>query len=514
MEPVDPRIGKVLQGRYRVVERLAAGGMGIVYRGERLQLGRTVAIKFLHAWASSSPDALRRFEIEAQAMSRLQSAACVSVIDFGTEAGAPYLVMEFVSGDTLRDVLERGPMPRRQALSIMRQVLSGLAHAHGHGIVHRDIKPENIVLTELAGFDVHARILDFGVAKLRDSSSQLTAGMAVGTPMYMAPEQSSGQAIDARTDLYAAGVVLVEMLTGRRLFPGSGLALIRAHCEDAPPRLADLAPEQPFSAALEQVVARALAKQPAARFASAAEMAAALDETPEAAERGSSIPPGAVNTPSASVASAPALAAAPPALAARAAAPASRARRGLVLGLAAGAVVLGLVIVLATRGGGGSQGGAATGAADGALPAASLVVDAGARAPGAPSSPELAALAELGRRDPFAATSRLKKLRAARPDDPEIPYLLGNIYCAREMWPDCFEAYAAALPRYRDDAVLTRNLIRSFNSDRQHARGMAFVERELGAAALAELDATANDPRVAGHIRRRAAEVADRVRGP
>jgi len=514
VEPVDPRIGKILQGRYRVVERLAAGGMGIVYRGERLQLGRTVAIKFLHAWASNSPDGLRRFEIEAQAMSRLQSAACVSVIDFGTEAGAPYLVMEFVSGDTLRDVLERGPMPRRQALSIMRQVLSGLAHAHGHGIIHRDIKPENIVLTELAGFDVHARILDFGVAKLRDSSSQLTAGLAVGTPMYMAPEQSSGGAIDARTDLYAAGVVLFEMLTGRRLFAGSGLALIRAHCEDAPPTLAGMAPEQAFSPALEQVVARALAKSATARFASAAEMAAALDETPEAAERGSSIPPGAVLAPSASAvaAPAPALAAGP---APPAAAPTSRSRRGLLLGAAAGAVALVLVLVLATLGrGGGSHVGAGGGAADGALAAASPVADAGVRPPSGPSSPELAALAELGRRDPFTATSRLKKLRAARPDDTEIAYLLGNIYCAREMWPDCFEAYRAALPRYRDDGVLIRNLIRSFNSDRQHPRGMAFVERELGTAALAELDATANDARVAGHIRRRAAEVAARLRGP
>src|SRR5205085_6195101 len=133
-------------------------------------------------------------------MSRLQSPACASVIDFGTYEGAPYLVMEFVAGETLRDVLEKGPVARRRVFSIMRQVLSGLSHAHGHGIIHRDIKPENIVLTEVDGFDDQVRILDFGVAKLRDSASSLTAGFAVGTPSYMAPEQSTGARIDAPTD--------------------------------------------------------------------------------------------------------------------------------------------------------------------------------------------------------------------------------------------------------------------------------------------------------------------------
>ncbi len=174
-------------------------------------------------------------------------------------------------------------------------------------------------------------------------------------------------------------------------------------------------------------------------------------------------------------------------------------------------VVVAVVLAVVLGGRSGSSGShAVAAAADAGLAPPARAADAGTRA--GPSSAELAELVALGRRDPFAATSRLKKLRVARPDDAEIPYLLGNIYCAREMWPDCFEAYRAALPRYRDDAVLIANLIRSFNSDRQHPRGMAFVEREIGVSALAQLEATASDARVAGHIRRRAAEVAAKLR--
>src|SRR5437868_13083856 len=163
--------------------------MGVVYKGERVQLGRPVAVKFLHPWIAAQKAFLSRFENEARAMSRLAHPNTVSVIDFGVE-GAPYLVMDYVTGRTLRDLLHaEGRLDPTRALALVRQLLAGLGHAHAQGIIHRDLKPENLILTEEPGMDEHLRILDFGLAKLRDGPA-MTAGMAVGTPSYMSPEQS------------------------------------------------------------------------------------------------------------------------------------------------------------------------------------------------------------------------------------------------------------------------------------------------------------------------------------
>src|SRR5215831_7310664 len=181
--------------------------MGVVYRGERLQLGRAVAVKFLHPWIAAQKTFLGRFENEAKAMSRLAHPNCVSVIDFGVE-GSPYLVMDFVTGRTLREVMEQDRLAVERALGLVRQLLAGLAHAHAQGIVHRDLKPENVVLGAEEGLGDHLRILDFGLAKLRDGPA-MTAGLAVGTPSYMSPEQTGGEGtVDARSDLYAVGIML------------------------------------------------------------------------------------------------------------------------------------------------------------------------------------------------------------------------------------------------------------------------------------------------------------------
>jgi eukaryotic-like serine/threonine-protein kinase len=142
----DPRIGTILQERYRIIERIAAGGMGVVYRGERLELGRAVAIKFLHGWVAADPNSQKRFRIEAQAMSQLSHPCCVSLIDFGVEGNAPFMVMDFITGSTLGSLVhENGPLPVKRAVGIVRQILAGLAHAHAQGIVHRDIKPDKVL---------------------------------------------------------------------------------------------------------------------------------------------------------------------------------------------------------------------------------------------------------------------------------------------------------------------------------------------------------------------------------
>lgn len=274
----DPRVGAVLDGRYRVTQRLAEGAMGVVYRGERIQLGRTVAIKFLRAPFATEPEFLTRFEREARAMSRLSHPHCVSVIDFGV-ADVPYVVMEFVTGQSLDDVLDRGPVPAERAVAIVRQVLAALAHAHGQDIVHRDIKAANVMLTEATGFGDHVKLLDFGLAKLRDRPSDVSsAHIVVGTPSYMAPEQSLARPADARSDVYSTGILLFELLAGEKPFRADQTVdLLRMHRDEPVPAIAEVCPDAVVAPGLEAVVVKALAKDPDARYQSAIEFAAALD---------------------------------------------------------------------------------------------------------------------------------------------------------------------------------------------------------------------------------------------
>ena len=269
--------GAVLEDRYQVVEVLAEGAMGSVWRGERLKLGRQVAIKIMHEQLPDELASRERFEREAKLMARLDHPNCVSVIDFGIHQSMPFLVMELVKGTSLQQLMERDRRfePAR-AVEIMRQVLSGLAHAHELGIVHRDIKPANLMVGERTGIGLQVRILDFGLARLTDTSAKLTTGIVVGTPNYMAPEQCKGSQVDGRCDLYACGVILFEMLTGRKPFVSDDpYQVVRKHLNEAPPRLGDVAPGDfgPF----EAIVAKALAKSPDDRFANAQEMSRALE---------------------------------------------------------------------------------------------------------------------------------------------------------------------------------------------------------------------------------------------
>src|SRR5690349_4347423 len=279
-ENEDPRVGNEVQGRYRILSRIADGSMGVVYRAERLQLGRHVAIKFLHASYAADAQFIQRFERETRVMSKLSHPHCVSVIDFGVE-GAPYVVMEYVSGRTLRALLEDGPVTVERALHITRQILGALAHAHSQDIVHRDIKPANIMLTEATGTGDHVRILDFGLATLRGAvSSDLSQSqIVVGTPNYMSPEQSMANKVDGRSDLYSTGVVLFELLTGQKPYSADDtFELLTLHRTAPVPKLSEAAPDADFPRGLQDVIDRVLAKRPEDRYATAIEMAQALDE--------------------------------------------------------------------------------------------------------------------------------------------------------------------------------------------------------------------------------------------
>jgi serine/threonine protein kinase len=273
---VDQRIGTIVAGRYRILEKLAVGGMGIVYRAERTGLGRAVAIKFLRPHVVHDADTRTRFEAEARAASRLSHANCVAVIDCGLDDDVPFIVMELVAGRTLREIMDTGPIAIPRALDLTRQILAGLEHAHAHGVIHRDIKPDNILVWS-DGTHERAQLADFGLAKCSDALG-ISHDVLIGTPNYMSPEQTLGLRADERSDIYAAGIVLYEMLAQRKPFRAAQMFdTLRMHRESPVPAFADIAPDRAIPPAIERVVRGALAKNPALRPDSASSFAEALE---------------------------------------------------------------------------------------------------------------------------------------------------------------------------------------------------------------------------------------------
>ncbi|MGW8555107.1 protein kinase domain-containing protein [Streptomyces tubercidicus] len=282
---------RMLGQRYELVEQLGHGGMGTVYRAVDHRLRRTVAVKTLSAELAMQPEFLTRFQREAHAAAALNHPGVATVHDVGEDAGGgaaePYLVMEYVAGRTLSQVLRDGPLAVAQAVDITGQVLAALDHSHRHAIVHRDIKPANVMLTASG----QAKVVDFGIAKaLSEVATRLTGtGVAVGTPAYLAPEQINGGETDHRTDLYAVGCLLYELLTGRPPYTGdSPFSVMHQHLAAEPVPPSRLRPELP--PAVDAVIARALHKHREDRFADAAAMQAALTAAPHARSAPDSVP--------------------------------------------------------------------------------------------------------------------------------------------------------------------------------------------------------------------------------
>ena len=250
---------------YRIFEPLGGGGMGIVYRAEDTRLGRTVALKFLPPELTRDPVAKARFLQEARTASALDHPNICTIYDVGETADARlYLSMPCYDGETLREHIARGPLPLDEAMDITWQATRGLAKAHRQGIVHRDVKPANLMVTA----DGVVKILDFGIAKLAGAAGLTRTGLPLGTPAYMAPEQMKGEDVDARTDLWSLGVVLYEMLTGRRPFPGDHEVVVRHGILNVQPEpVSRLRPELPRE--LDQILAGLLAKDPKDRYATA-----------------------------------------------------------------------------------------------------------------------------------------------------------------------------------------------------------------------------------------------------
>ena len=415
--PPEPSglVGRTISDRYRIDKELGSGGMGAVYQAEHLLMHKRVAVKVLHPEMTRVPEVVARFEREAMAAAHIEHPNVAAATDFGKlEDGSFFLVLEFVEGRSLREELDRGTLSPERAFHVTRQVLAALVRAHGLGIVHRDLKPENVMLVERDGDKDFVKVLDFGIAKVpigelsspraegekpRAVLTQL--GMVYGTPEYMAPEQALGQDVDLRADLYAVGVMLYEMLSGKRPFEADSPVQLLGMVVSMPvPRLSLAAPNVP--AELEVVTTRLLEKLARDRYVDAR---AALDALDGAM--------GYVNAPPASMSyaertgSRPALTAPQRALAAKTPAPS---RRMWLIAIGAGAallLVVALVVGLVAGGGG--------------VPSAPGSPTASASGAGGSGATPTGVLSD---EDVHAATAKgvaaLAALRDRHPEDPRV----------------------------------------------------------------------------------------------
>jgi serine/threonine protein kinase len=265
----------VLADRYVVEARLGDGAMGTVYRARHIKFGRRFAIKVLHKSLMENPKVVQRFEREAELAGRLRHTNVASVVDVGVHDGMHFMAMEFASGETLTALLADGPMTEVRMLDIVKQLCAGLQHAHEVGLIHRDFKPDNVIVEPVAGGREVARIVDWGVAIVREAAADTeaedrltTKGIVVGTPHYMAPEQARGAAMDHRVDLFALGLICYELLTGVLPFEGSGVDIARANLGSPIPPMLERNPNVRIDPVLEGVVRRLLEKHPDDRPAS------------------------------------------------------------------------------------------------------------------------------------------------------------------------------------------------------------------------------------------------------
>ena len=282
---VDSLIGQIIDGKYRVVKKLGQGGMGAVFRGEHELMERPVALKVLHPHLVQNPELLKRFQHEARVASKLRHPNAIATYDYGMFQGSPFLVMEFVEGRTLRELIaEEGPLPVQRVISIFRQAGSALAQAHSLGIIHRDLKPDNVMLVPQADGSESAVVLDFGIAKvLTEQGSDRTvltqAGTFFGTPRYASPEQAAEKQPDRRSDIYALGIMMYEALSGEVPFNApSVMELLIKHLQQKPVPLRKFKPELKISEAMDSIVMKCLRKRPEDRFQTIGELLEAFGE--------------------------------------------------------------------------------------------------------------------------------------------------------------------------------------------------------------------------------------------
>lgn len=281
---VHPMLGQWIADRFLLLELLGQGGMGDVFLAWQASMQRKVAIKVVSAEVMIRQGVLERFRREAHLTASLRSPHTVGTFDYGSlPNGMQYFAMEYIPGQTLAEILaQHGPLPVEQACDILQQVSLSLEEAHETGIVHRDLKPGNVMITSVGKGKLTAKVLDFGIAKLvgPEAQSLTETGAAVGTPVYMSPEQARGQTVSPATDVYAMGLLAFELVTGRRVFEGQSISeIVAKHLETQPPQLGDVAPELTtgIAADLDQVIQKCLMKRPEERYANGGELRQAFD---------------------------------------------------------------------------------------------------------------------------------------------------------------------------------------------------------------------------------------------
>jgi len=489
----DPLIGVVFGDRYRIERCLGAGGVGVVYEATHLGLGRSVALKVLKDAIDAREDTRLRFEREAQVLSRLSHPNIVPLSDYGVHDAMPYFVMEHLRGLTAGQLLRDVGVPGVDlALRIIEGTLRALAYAHGRGVLHRDLKPGNVFLQALPDDAYHVRLLDFGLAKVVDgrisgagdtevNGAPLTrSGYVLGTPAYMAPEQASGGRVDGRSDVYAAGVLLFELLTGRTPFVEARRSdMLRAHIVRDAPTLAETAPRLKACAELEAILAKALSKSPGERFQSADDMLAAIQELPTPAACAGPVASSA-STLSVSADAETAIALPSAAKKAKAKARASGRRPGV--GLVLGALVLVGVGVgirgLLPR---------STPDAGGVSPSSDAGAASSAQAPSGDLITRLTAQGEEGKLLSPVGQRALRAWQREHPGSADASLLLARDATRRGWHAAALQRYALALqidPEVEHHPAVLRGLIQAATSDNVGERARGMVRDLYGADAL------------------------------
>jgi len=281
-QPYSTLIGKTIDSKYMVQGVLGEGGMAVVYRAHHIQMERIVVIKVMQGWLTSNKTSVERFEREGKLTAKLNHPNIVAVYDVGSIDGRePYIVMEYIKGEALADRIHNGgPLDYDTTANIIIQICRGLEEAHSSGIIHRDLKPDNVLLQLKSDRPDWVKIVDFGISNMIQGAKRLTkTGRMVGTPEYIAPEQLKDKPIDIRTDLYAVGIMIFEMLTGRVPFDGeTAESILMKHLLEEPPAMASIRPELAGDNPFDPVVARLLKKAPEERYQSAEELRHVLEQ--------------------------------------------------------------------------------------------------------------------------------------------------------------------------------------------------------------------------------------------
>jgi len=279
----DSLVGEILDGKYGILKRLGIGGMSVVYQARDLSLGRNVAIKMMPLQSGHTTQDLPRFQQEAQTISRLNHANLVTVFEFNVNTIPPYLVMEYIEGKSLAEVLaSEGPLGLERGINVLRQMCSALAHAHENGVVHRDLKPANILLQKAQTGEELVKIVDFGIAKIlqqneADVQNFTRSGEILGSPLYMSPEQCQGKKLDHRSDIYSMGCVLYAIFVGAPPFQGpTAFETIQMHLHEQPDSISSRRQDLPYAMELDNVLFKAMAKEPSQRYQTVGELDEAL----------------------------------------------------------------------------------------------------------------------------------------------------------------------------------------------------------------------------------------------